>query len=223
MTGTRLEPATAGRGKLAGSAPVGREAGRPHRRTAVLVGVLFLTSTAAFAVGSSLVASHISGDGPAAWTLLAGVLLQVYTGLAVAGIGLALLPPLRPYNLGLARAYLALRVLEGSAIVLLGAFMLATSRALEHDDLVIYSLTAAGGIILSHLLHGSRLVPRQLAMLGMLGYVALLVGIPAALLGLADLDAGWGMLFLAPGALFELVFPLLLIARGFSVVEDVGA
>jgi hypothetical protein len=70
--------------------------------------------------GSSLVGSHFSGDSPATRTLLAGVLLQVYTGLAVAGIGLAMLPVLRPYSLRLARAYLALRVLECSAIVLLG-------------------------------------------------------------------------------------------------------
>jgi hypothetical protein len=224
MTETRLEPAsTAGAGELAESAPVGQEAGRPHRRTAVLVGVLFLTSTAAFAVGSSLVGSHFSGDSPATRTLLAGVLLQVYTGLAVAGIGLAMLPVLRPYSLRLARAYLALRVLECSAIVLLGAFMLTTRRALEHDDLLIYSLTAAGGIILSYLLYVSRLVPRLLAMLGMLGYVALLVGVVAALLGLTDLEAGWGMLLLAPGGLFELVFPLLLISRGFSVDTATGA
>jgi hypothetical protein len=87
---------------------------------------------------------------------------------------------------------------------------------------LIYSLTAVGGIILSYLLYVSRLVPRQLAALGMLGYVALLVGIPIALLGLADLDAGWGMLFLAPGGLFELVFPVLLIARGFSVDTTPG-
>lgn len=188
----------------------------------MLVGVLFLTSTAAFAVGSSLVASHLSGDSPATWTLLAGVLLQMYAGLAVAGIGLAMLPLWRPYSLRLARAYLALRVLECSAIVILGALTLATRRALEHDDLLIYSLTAVGGIILSYLLYVSRLVPRQLAVLGMLGYVALLVGIPAALLGLADLDAGWGMLFLAPGGLFELVFPLLLITGGFSVDTTPG-
>ena len=158
----------------------------------MLVGVLFLTSTAAFAVGSSLVASHFSGDNPATSTLLTGVLLQVYTGLAVAGIGLAMLPLLRPYNSRLARAYLALRVLECSVIVILGAFMLTTRRALEHHDLFVYSLTVAGGIVLSYLLYVSRLVPRQLAALGMLGYVALLAGVPTALLGLADLDAGWG-------------------------------
>ena len=76
--------------------------------------------------------------------------------------------------------------------------MLTTRRALGHDDLLIYSLTAVGGIILSYLLYVSRLVPRQVAMLGMLGYVALLVGVPAALLGLTDLDAGWGCSSLPP-------------------------
>ena len=147
----------------------------------------------------------------------------MYSGLAVAGIGLAMLPLLRPHNLRLARAYLALRVLECSAIVILGALMLTTRRALEHDDLLIYSLTAVGGIILSYLLYVSRLVPRQVAMLGMLGYVALLVGVPAALLGLTDLDAGWGCSSLAPGGLFELVLPFLLIIRGFSVDTATGA
>ena len=44
--------------------------------------------------GSSLVGSHFSGDSPATRTLLAGV-LRVYSGLAVAGIGLAM-PLLRP-------------------------------------------------------------------------------------------------------------------------------
>ena len=82
--------------KLAERAPLGRDGnGRTRRTTAVLVGVLFLTSTVTFAVGSSLVASFFSGDSPAASTLLAGVLLEVYTGLAVAGIGLAMLPLLR--------------------------------------------------------------------------------------------------------------------------------
>ncbi|HEX2373951.1 MAG TPA: DUF4386 family protein [Actinomycetota bacterium] len=182
----------------------------------MLVGVLFLTSTAAFSAGSSLVAAHFSGDSPGTTTLLAGVALEVYTGLAVAGIGLAMLPLLARHSLGLARAYLALRVLECLAIVAAGAYMLATRRALDHYDLVIYSFTAVGGIVFSYLLYMTGLVPRLLSMLGLVGYVALLLGIPAALVGLVDLDTGWGMIFLAPGGLFELILPLLLLVRGFS-------
>jgi hypothetical protein len=185
--------------------------------TAVLVGVLFLTATTAFSVGSSLIASHFSGDRPQASTLLAGVLLEVCAALAGAGIGVAMLPLLRRHNVRLARAYLALRVLECLAIVSVGAYMLAANRELQNYDLLIYPFTASAGIIFSYLLYISRLVPRLLSKLGMLGYVVLLVGIPTALMGFADINTGWGISFLVPGGLFELILPLLLLAKGFSV------
>ena len=204
--------------RSSGRAPVGRDGNRQaYRGTAALVGVLFLASTAAFAAGGSLVASYFSGDSPQPSTLLAGVLLEVCTGLAVVGIGLAMLPLLRRHDVRLARAYLVLRVLECLAIATVGASMLATRRQLQHGDLLIYSFTAVGGIIFSYLLFVSRLIPRLLSMLGMLGYLVLLLGIPAALVGFADLDTGWGTGFLVPGGLFELLLPLLLLVKGFSV------
>ncbi|HEV2929324.1 MAG TPA: hypothetical protein VGW74_11585 [Propionibacteriaceae bacterium] len=190
--------------------------GRSFRGTAVLVGVLFLTSTATFAAGSSLVASYFSGDSLEISTLLAGVLLEVYTGLAVAGIGLAMLPLLRRHHAQLAAAYLALRALECLAIVGVGGYMLARHQELQRYDLLIYSFTAVGGIVFSYLLLVSGLVSRLLSMLGLLGYALLLLGLPVALAGLAELDAGGGMMFLVPGGLFELLLPLLLLVKGFS-------
>lgn len=188
------------------------------RKTAILVGVLFLSSTAAFAFGSSLIATYFSGDGSAN-SLIIGILLQAYTGLAVAAIGIAMLPLLKQHHLQLARAYLALRVLECCAIVSIGAYMLATQQQLLHYDLIIYAFTATGGVIFSFLLYRSRLIPRILAGLGIVGYVMLLLGIPAALLGIADLNSVWGMIFFVPGGLFELILPLLLFVTGFQVVK----
>jgi Domain of unknown function (DUF4386) len=188
------------------------------RNTAVLVGVLFPSSTATFAIGSSLIAAYFSGNSSTT-SLFAGVLLQAYTGLAVAGIGIAMLPLLKQDHLQLARAYLALRVLEAIAIVAVGTYMLATQRQLQHYDLFIYAFTATGGIIFSYLLYHSRLIPRILAGLGIVGYVMLLLGIPTALFGFADLNAGWGMVFFVPGGLFELILPLLLFATGFQVAK----
>jgi hypothetical protein len=189
-----------------------------HRTTAVLVGLLFLTSTMTFAIGSSLIAAFFSGNTPA--SLEVGVLLQGYTGLAVAGIGLAMLPLLMPYHLHLARAYFVLRVLECVAIIGVGAYMLLTQRQVQHYDLLIYAFTSSGGIVFSYLLYTSSLIPRPLAGLGMIGYVLLLLGIPCALLGLADLNASWGMVFFAPGGLFELILPVLLFVKGFRVSTD---
>jgi hypothetical protein len=108
-------------------------------------------------------------------------------------------------------------VLECLAIVSVGAYMLAANRELQNYDLLIYPFTASAGIIFSYLLYISRLVPRLLSKLGMLGYVVLLVGIPTALMGFADINTGWGISFLVPGGLFELILPLLLLAKGFSV------
>jgi Domain of unknown function (DUF4386) len=186
------------------------------RKTAVLVGALFLSSTATFAIGSSLITAYFSGENPATSTLLIGVLLQIYTGLAVAGIGVSMLPLLKPYHLQLARAYLALRSLECLAIISVGVYMLMARQPLQHYDLLIYTFTATGGIVFSYLLYISRLIPRVLAGLGIVGYVALLLGIPSTLLGFVDLNSGWGMGFFIPGGLFELVLPILLFVKGFE-------
>ena len=88
---------------------------------------------------------------------------------------------------------------------------------LDGPDGLISQLTA--GLVLTAVLLTSRLVPRSLSILGIAGYALLLAGVVCNLLGIADI--GWhvspaGIVFLAPGGLFELLFPLLLIARGFS-------
>jgi hypothetical protein len=82
-----------------------------------------------------------------------------------------------------------------------------------------YALSAVAGLVLTPVLLTSRLVPRSLSVLGIAGYALLLAGVVCDLLGIADI--GWhvspaGIVFLAPGGLFELLFPLLLIVQGFS-------
>ena len=201
-----------------GSAGEGSDGGSSaYRKTAVLVGALFLTSTATFVAGSQLITSYFSADRPRSSTLLAGVLLEGYTGLAVAGIGIAMLRILSSYNPRLARAYLALRVLECLAIVAVGVAMVVTKREVPNDDALIYAFTAIGGIIFASLLYTAALVPRPLSGLGVIGYIVLLIGVLAALTDLADLSEGWGTIFFVPGGLFELVLPFVLFVKGFTI------
>jgi hypothetical protein len=188
-----------------------------YRKTAVLVGVLFLSSTATFVAGSRLITSYFSGDSPRSSTLLAGVLLEGYTGLAVAGIGIAMLRILSIHNGRLARAYLILRVLECLAIVAVGVAMVATKREVPNYDALIYSFTAVGGITFAYLLYTAALVPRPLSGLGVVGYIVLLIGVLVALADLADLSEGWGTIFFVPGGLFELILPFVLFVKGFSI------
>jgi hypothetical protein len=190
-----------------------------YRKTAVLVGVLFLLATATFAVGSALITSYFSGGSRQASTLLAGVLFQGIGALAGAGIGVAMLPVLRHYNVGLARGYAALRIGEALMMIAAGVYMVATKNEFFHYDAFIYLFTTSAGLIFSYLLYVSGLIPRFLAQLGLVGYTVLAVGIPVTLMSTAQLDAGWGLIFIVPGGLFEFVVPLLLIVKGFSIVR----
>ena len=84
---------------------VGKPFPASYRKTAVLVGVLFLLATATFAAGSSFITSYFSGAGGQASTLLAEVLIQAFGAITCAGIGVAMWPVLKRYNVGLAHSY----------------------------------------------------------------------------------------------------------------------
>lgn len=191
-----------------------------YRKTAVLVGVLFLLATATFAAGSSFITSYFAGAGGQTSTLLAGVLLEAISAVAVAGIGVAMWPILKRYNVGLAHGYRALRIGEGLMIIAAGVYMLTTKNEFFRYDAFIYMFTASAGLIFSYLLYVSGLIPRFLALLGLVGYTSLAIGIPVTLMSTVKLDEGWGLIFVAAGAVFEFVVPLLLIFKGFSIPKE---
>jgi hypothetical protein len=196
---------------------VGKPFPSSFRKTAVLVGVLFLLGTATFATGSSFITSYFSEAGASTSTLLAGVLIQAFGAITCAGIGVAMWPVLKRYNVGLAHGYRALRIGEGLMIIAAGVYMVTTKQEFFRYDAFIYLFTASAGLIFSYLLYVSGLIPRFLAQLGLVGYISLAIGIPVTLFTTVQLDEGWGLIFVAAGAVFEFVVPLLLIIKGFSI------
>ena len=90
------------------------------------------------------------------------------------------------------------------------------------DDMILslYSRgipTGIGGMVLNYLLFVSRLLPRPIAVLGLVGYGLFSLAVPLDLLGALDMNQGTGMLVLVPGFLFEfVVLPIWLIAKGFT-------
>jgi Domain of unknown function (DUF4386) len=87
-----------------------------------------------------------------------------------------------------------------------------------HDQaiVVLYLVTSVGGTILAVLLYRSRLVPRWIAVLGLIGYPVLFVGCILDLFGVTDMTMGAGLIAVAPGGLFELILPIWLLAKGFN-------
>jgi|1186.fasta_scaffold159051_2 hypothetical protein len=188
------------------------------RRTgiATTVGVLFVVQMVTAMFGTSRIQAFVDGTIDRA-PMTVGVLLMMCSGLAVVGIGLLMYPVLRDVNPTLAGWYPILRITECIVSAACGVYILAHSEVVPNYLLWVYLPTGVGGIILTYLLLVSRLVPRPIALLGLLGYVSLTLGIPLDLLGVLDMGQGAGLLLVVPGGLFELVvLPIWLITKGFS-------
>jgi hypothetical protein len=77
-------------------------------------------------------------------------------------------------------------------------------------------VSGAAGLVLSSALLTSRIVPRNLSMLGVIGYPVFLVGSILAMFSVIDVTHGAGTVALVPGGLFELILPIWLFAKGFA-------
>jgi hypothetical protein len=183
---------------------------------ATAVGILFFVQMATAIVGTSLISAFTDGDSSRT-TLTVGVLFMMVAGLAVVAIGLLMYPVLKPFEARLAVWYPVLRIVEFTVSAACGIYLLAQLEAVPNHLLWVYVPTAAGGLILTYLLFVSRLVPRPIALLGLVGYACLAVGVPMDLLGVLDLDSGAGQVLLVPGFLFEaLALPIWLLVKGFQ-------
>ena len=186
-----------------------------HRRIAVIVGALFFFQLITFAIGSSLVESYLDGDAGKT-TLTIGVLLEMCAGLAVVAIGILMYQILRPVHRQLALAYPTLRIIEFAVSAILAIYLLSQLEEFPNHLLWVYIPTGIGGLILNYLLYISRIVPRPIAVLGLVGYSLLLLIVPLDLLGAIDENSAAGLALLAPGGLYEfVVLPIWLITKGF--------
>jgi hypothetical protein len=148
----------------------------------------------------------------------AGRLLMVLNSFAVAGIGAAafrLLGAARPTT---ATVYLAGRLLE-AALLATGVGFLAAGGQAGNDTLYQVAMLglALASVPFCLALPALGWVPRWLGWWGVVGYAALAVGSALALLG-ADV----GLWFVLPGGLFEVLFGVLLLARGVPIRAAAG-
>ncbi len=188
------------------------------RRTARIVGFLFLAGFLAYGVGSTI-ATNIAGsaesDGSGA-LLITGVALMLLNSAMVIGIGVLMFPILRPHNEAIAVGYLGTRIFEG-VVLAIGAVSLfvLTSPAAIDANVVAYNVAETGlgigSLFFCALLYRSGLVPRFLAAWGVLGYALFAAGSLLELFGVA----GAGLVAAIPSGLFEVTFGIWLIASGF--------
>ena len=186
------------------------------RRIAVFVGVLFLTATVTFMIGSGLIRAFFMDRNPNQTSLLMGVLLEIACGVAVVGIGVLMFPILKMYNKSLALGYVVFRMIECAIIIGGGMYMLFLLKQIWKYEMILFLFTGLGGLIFSYLLYQSQLVPRLLSVLGIIGYAMLSVGVLLDMVGYFSMSSNAGMLLYIPGGLFELLLPIWLFIKGFN-------
>jgi hypothetical protein len=186
------------------------------KKIAVIVGLLFLVSTLTFMIGSNLIQSFLIDVTQNKFPLILGVILEIICGVAVVGIGVLMFPILKLFNKRLALGYVIFRVIECTIIIFGGIYLLSLLEFMWKYEMIIFVFTALGGLIFSYLLYLSKLVPRYLSGLGIIGYLMLFLGVVLDMFSIFNINDGAGMLIYLPGGLFELFLPIWLFIKGFN-------
>jgi len=172
-----------------------------------------------------------------------GAFLEVITALAGIGTAVVLFPIVKRQNEAGALSYVASRVLE-AAIIVVGivgvlsvvtlrqdfagaasadaAFLVAVAKSLvavKDWTFLLGPGVLAGvgnGMLLGYLMYSSRLVPRRLAVLGLVGGPLAVASATATLFGLYDQVSVWAAIAIIPEFLWELSLGIWLIVKGFN-------
>ena len=186
------------------------------KRIAVIVGLLFLVSTLTFMIGSNQIRSFLIDVSQNKSPLFLGVILEIICGVAVVGIGVLMFPILKLFKKRLALGYVIFRIIECTIIIVGGIYLLTLLEFMWKYEMIIFVFTALGGLIFSYLLYLSKLVPRYLSGLGIIGYLMLFLGVVLDMFSIFNINDGAGMLLYLPGGLFELFLPIWLFIKGFN-------
>ena len=211
------------------------------RWTGVLFLITYITSIPAFFVFYAPVLkdpSYITGPGPDT-SVLFGAFLEVILIIANIGTTLALFPVLKRQNEVLALGYVTARIME-SAFIAVGILSLVTVVTLRQHavgadaatlTLVGQALVAihgwtfrlgpnfvvgvGNGLMLGYLMYRSGLVPRPMAMLGLIAGALLCASGIAMLFGVIELGSAAHTLAAMPEFFWELSLGIYLTVWGF--------
>jgi Domain of unknown function (DUF4386) len=211
----------------------------PHRKMSLVAGFLYLITFVSIPTlsiyGAVKSANYVLGAGPDTAAVVGGI-SEIIVALAGIGTAVALFPMLKKQSESLALGLVAARVLESSTIFVGVAFLLtivslrqagagsealATSHALAalYDRIFLLGqsfMPAICDALLGFMLYKTRLVPRVLAMIGILGAPLLIAGYLAVMFGLLEQHGALAGMSAILVALFEFSLGIWLITKGFN-------
>ncbi|MFE5804988.1 DUF4386 domain-containing protein [Streptomyces sp. NPDC056491] len=190
-------------------------------------------------------AGYVIGPGADTRVFL-GALCEFVLALAVTGTGAVLYPVLRKRNGGAAVGYVCGRLLE-AAVIVMGiisvlsvvtlrrqaegaagaddASLVTVGRALVafHDWTFLFGpnfVLGANTLVLAALMYGARLVPRYIAVLGLVGGAMICASATAVLFGIYEQVSVAGSLAALPVFAWEVTLAVRLLRKGFDEGAD---
>jgi hypothetical protein len=209
------------------------------RKASLAAGVLYLLSfvsiPSVFLYAAVKKPNYILGLGPDTQMLVGGV-LEVIVALAGIGTAVALYPVVKRQHQGVALGFVATRTLEAATIVAgvvsllsivtlrqagVGPDALVTGRALvaQYDRTFLLGqalLPGVNALLLGFLMYKSRLVPRILPLVGLIGAPLLIASVTAKYFGIYDEHSLWSGLGALPVAAWEFSLGVYLTVKGFK-------
>jgi hypothetical protein len=186
---------------------------------------------------------------PKSATVVIGMLLWLVNNIGIVFIGLLMFPILKKQSESMALGYVSMRIFESLLMTVGVAFavlLIPLSQAFIKagaTDITTYQVIGAslkqveslflnlmqllflglGGLILTTMLYRSKLVPRWISVIGIIGYALLLPAFALALFGVFDPTpgaGGSGSLLAVPVAIWEIIImPIWLFAKGFNTAS----
>lgn len=212
---------------------------RKRSLTAGILYILTFVSIPTLALyGPVHAANYITGPGPDTAVII-GAILEIIVALAGISTAVVLYPVLRKQNESAALGLVAARILESGTIFVGVAFLLsivtlrqagsgADASVTGHALSVLYDrifllgqsfMPAICDLLLGYMLYKSRLVPRGLAIIGMVGAVPLVAGYVAMLFGVIGQHSALAGLSAVLVAVFEFSLGVYLVVKGFRPSE----
>jgi uncharacterized membrane protein len=212
-----------------------------YRTTARIVGAIYLAGFVVGIGGMVLVQSilsapdHLSTLSASSMMLAIGAVLWLVPAAGDAAHGVLMFPVLRPHNERIAIGYLGFRIVNAVFLAIMVLFILvqipigseylragadasylqALSTVFQQAQLYAYNIAmtflGVASLMLCYTLYRAKLIPRLLAVWGLVGYAAILCG--------SVLEAmGFGLLSIhaIPGGLWEMFIGVWLIVKGFN-------
>jgi hypothetical protein len=221
-----------------------------NRKTAIIVGILFIIATAFFVIGTLIFEPVFASEDylktafQSKTIVTFGVLIELMAVFAIFLIPAFLFRILKKYSVGFAMSYVCLRLIEAVFLTIscVGTLSLVdisntyvsggfdeTYRTIADGIQFIndWSFTLSvsffftiGTLLVNYIFYKTKLIPRFISVWGVLAAILLLIGSLILIFDVAKSSAVLESVFSMPIALQEMVLAVWLIVKGFN--ENIG-